>query len=326
LSERVAVISWSRVRTRTRDLATAIDATDHTFRSFEGASALTRIARYVVDSFRTAWFLLRARPTSVVVVSPPFVPVVLVALWARLSGVIYIVDAHPGAWGLKDNHIARAALPAHVWAIRRAAAVCVPSDAIARRAAESGASPIVLYDPPLSGERLSREPPSSRLFTAGLFASDEPFDVIVEVARKLSFEVHAFGPVERSHHQGVKGDRPSNLVLRGFVEGPAYYAEMQKAIVVIALTSEPSSVMRVACEATWLEVPLVVTDSPASRSAFPFAWHCTNDVDAVVDCVHQVLGRESDAVRRTRAGREVLSSAVAAQVERVRAVVHAGRR
>ena len=70
----------------------------------------------------------------------------------------------------------------------------------------------------------------------------------------------------------------------------------------VALTTEPTSVMRAAYEAVYARRGLVVSDWPTLREVFPLAQHRSNDAEALADGVRAALA-EDPAAADDRAGR-----------------------
>jgi len=78
---------------------------------------------------------------------------------------------------------------------------------------------------------------------------------------------------------------PANVSFVGFLDTAAYRREVERADLVVALTTEPGSVMRAAYEAVYAERPLVVSDWPLLRELFPAAVHARNEAESLAAAV-----------------------------------------
>ena len=90
-------------------------------------------------------------------------------------------------------------------------------------------------------------------------------------------------------------DLPPNLHLVGYLGADDYAAEVARAGTVLALTTEPTSIMRAAYEAVYARRPLVVSDWPAGREAFPGAIHVVNRAEDLARGVDEALKTRDDA-------------------------------
>ena len=207
-----------------------------------------------------------------------------------------VLDVHTGAFGLKGD--ARSAN--RLWLLRRcvarADATMVCSAPLAEQVEAWGGRPLVVHEaPPLetvppAGE-VRAEP---RVLVPGYFSHDEPIAEAVGALRLLPGVVFDLcGSTARLPEQ-VLQDAPGEARFHGRVEQEAYVAAIAGADVVLALTSQPESVMRVACEAVWHGRPLVISDWPINRALFPHAVHVANDAPAIAAGVNEALVRHAE--------------------------------
>jgi glycosyltransferase involved in cell wall biosynthesis len=115
------------------------------------------------------------------------------------------------------------------------------------------------------------------VLVVGIFGGDEPVaEVLTAAASVGDVGLRMTGDVGRLA-PGVQASAPDNVSFVGFL-GPAdYRSAVYDAHVVLTLTTEPTSVMRAACEAVFAGRPLIVTDWPVLREFFPHAIHVHND-------------------------------------------------
>ncbi len=167
-------------------------------------------------------------------------------------------------------------------------------------------------------------PPRARpiVLFVGVFADDEPVADVVEAARQLLdvADVHITGDSGRAP-DGLLEQAPANVQFVGFLEPVAYRRALADADVVLALTTEPSSMIRAAYEAIYAERPLVVSDWPALREAFPYAVHVAGDANGIAvglrAALEQLPRLRADAI----AARAQQDQRWAAQVARLREAI-----
>jgi hypothetical protein len=207
-----------------------------------------------------------------------------------------VLDVHTGAFGLKGD--ARSAK--RLWLLRRcvarAAATMVCSAPLAEQVEAWGGRPLVVHEaPPLETVPAAGEVHSEpRILVPGYFSHDEPIAEALQALRLLPGVVFDLcGSVDRLPEQVVQ-DAPSGARFHGRVGQEAYVAAIAGADVVVALTSQPESVMRVACEAVWHRRPLVISDWPINRDLFPHAIHVANDPAAIAAGVNDALVRHAE--------------------------------
>jgi hypothetical protein len=320
---RPGVIAWTTSGARARDLAFALDADVLVLATLGRRGVARTAAGYLLDAVRTLAWLARRRPAAIVVQNPPIIPGVLAVAWGRLTRTAVVLDSHTGSFGLKGDGVARRLLPLHRWLARRATAVLVAADALAAVVDGWGGRPLVLHEPEpadcLPARSTTRERP--RVIYAGLLAPDEPIGAVLAAARLVpGVDVVLCGD-PGARRALLEALAPPNVRLVGFLGPRAYRDAIAGADVVLALTTQPESTMRVACEAVWHRRPLVVSDSPAARTAFPSAVL----VPTTAGGIAAGLERAVAALPALRAGVEPARAAqgvrVAAQLDELRAVL-----
>jgi hypothetical protein len=126
-----------------------------------------------------------------------------------------------------------------------------------------------------------------------VFASDEPVAEVIGAARDLpDVDVVVTGD-PRKAGTGLLDDLPPNVRLTGWLDQAAYAAEVDACDILLALTTEPTSVMRAAYEAGYARRVLVMSDTQTMRELFPEAVCCTNDRDGIAGAL-ALAAREHD--------------------------------
>ena len=253
------------------------------------------LLRYLVSVIQTAAALVRQRPAAVVVVNPPVFPGLVVAAYCRLTGARFLLDSHTGSFGVKGNAIAARSLGITRWLARRSAGVMVTTTSWVAEVQTWGARGLVVHEaPPSWTVEAPRRTSRPQVLFVGVFSSDEPVEQVVAAADLLpEVDLLVTGDVARAP-AGVVAGAGGNVVFTGFLNQQGYRALLETADVVIALTTEPTSVMRAAYEAVYARRGLVVSDWPALREVFPLARHRGHDPASIADGVREALADDPD--------------------------------
>ncbi len=248
--------------------------------------------RYLLSVVDTAVGLVRLRPRSVIVTNPPVFPGVVVAGYAALARVPFLLDSHTSSFGVKGNVVSRRLLGVTRWLARRSNGVMVTVDEYVRLAESWGARGLVVHEaPPVRAfPEVDRRGARPRVLFVGIFGDDEPVAEVFAAAALLpDVDVAVTGDVARCPEH-LRAAAPGNVELVGFLGPRAYAEQVARADVVLALTTEPTSVMRAAYEAVYARRPLVVTDWPTLREVFPYAKAAPNEPAALAGAVRAALG------------------------------------
>ncbi|HEX2027484.1 MAG TPA: glycosyltransferase [Nitriliruptorales bacterium] len=264
--------------------------------------------RYLLSSVGTVVVVVARRPAVVVVTNPPIAAALVTFVAGKLVGSRLVLDSHPGGFGLQDDPLGRWVQPLHRWLVRRVAAVLVTTRELSDLVDSWGGNGIVFHEapPPSVARRPAEEGPSARptVVFAGIFARDEPVEEATRAASlEPRVEMQVTGDVGRAPRQLVRHP-PPNVRLVGFLPQERYVRLLAGADVALVLSTEELSVPRAALEASHLEVPLVVTDGPASRRYFPYAERVRNEAEEIAAAIRRWLAmhpeERASRVRRAR--------------------------
>ena len=325
----VVHVTWQRHAGRAEEIAHALGGRPvHVYLPSLTRRALVPL-RYLLSVLLTAGALVRLRPRSVIVTNPPVFPGLVVAAYSAVTGVPFLLDSHTSSFGVKGNAVSRRLLGVTRWLARRSSGVMVTVEEYVRLVESWGARGLVVHEaPPRRGplavdagdagapaadsSRATAGAPAARagrprvLFVC-VFSDDEPVAEVLEAARLLpDVDVVVTGDVAKCPPE-LRDAAPENVELTGFLDLDAYADQLHRADAVLALTTEPTSIMRAAYEAVYARRPLVVTDWPALREVFPYARPAHNEPEALAAAVRTALA-EDDAARA--------EAALAAQQER----------
>lgn len=293
--QKVLFVAWTRTAGRSQEIAAALGGTAFVTHP-AWLSGRRRVGlRYLVNAGRTVGALLRHRPDVVIVTNPPTAAAVVVWLWAAATGTAFALDSHPSSFGAKDHVTSQRLLPVHRFLARRAVVCMVTTTGWVDVLRGWGAHGVVVHEaPPLWPTDRSATAESGHVLFPGVFAHDEPVAEVVALARlRPEVEFHVTGDTAKCP-PGLADDLPPNVRLVGYLDAQAYEAELRSASAVLALTTEPTSVMRAAYEAVYARRPLVVSDWPAGRAAFPLAVHVQHDAQDLARGIDEALLRGDD--------------------------------
>jgi hypothetical protein len=302
---RVAFVAWTTVPGRSVEMAAALDGDARCFYPVWARS--NAVLRYAVSTVQTAAYLAARRPRAVIATNPPVVPGLVAWLYARLTGGVFVLDSHAGSFGRKGDRMSARLLPVHAWLSRRAELTLVADDSLAALVRTWGGRPLVVHEaPPAWSVAPAGEPDDPlRLLLVTVFADDEPVGAAVEAAKRARVELVLTGDPERCPPAVRVAAERAGARFAGYLRGDAYRRAIEAADVVATLTTEPSSVMRAACEAVYAGRPLVVSDWPALRSAFPYAIHVANDGSAIAHGIERARSEHARLRQLVGAARDV---------------------
>ncbi len=294
----VGFVAWSRVSGREVEIAEALGGQARCFYPWWLGRRASTPLRYAVSAFGTIAYLARHRPRAVIATNPPIFPGLLALAYGRLAGAPVLLDSHPSAFGRKGDRLSARLLPLHAWLTRQVTATLVTTQDWVGQVSAWGGSGQIVHEAP-SGWSQTRPralPARPVVLFAGVFAADEPVAELMEAARRLpAVELQVTGDLRRCP-PALRAVAPENVTFLGFLAGPEYRQAVERADVVLALTTEPTSVMRAAYEAVYAGRPLVVSDWPVLEALFPHAVHVGNHADGIAAGLSEALRRHAELV------------------------------
>ena len=267
-------IAWAPTAPRSQRLAAALGAEMHKVHILGFQRPLIAPLKYPALAV-VSWFLLwRRRPRVVLVQNPPIFLVLMVALYARLTGTGYIIDTHTG--GLMGYKWAWS-VPLHRWLSRQALATIVTNaelrDRLLGRSGGQRFRVLMLGDPPVEWGHSTLPPipvPEARhAVVIATYTSDEPIEEVFAAACQLPDVSFSITGDARRLSAAVRARCPKNVRLTGWLSDADYGKLVCSANVVIALTTRNHTLLCGAWEALYAGQPLVTSDWPVLRLAFP---------------------------------------------------------
>jgi glycosyltransferase involved in cell wall biosynthesis len=286
---RLVYISWAESCSRSDHTARELGGRSYMVYAPIFGSRLSTIAlKYAVQWVRTWRILRRERPDTVIVMTPPVFAALPAWWYAWLYGKQLAFDAHTAAFSMpRWRHLQ--------WLqrllCRSAVTTIVSNEHLAAAVRGAGAHATVVPDIPIEFSRKERFPRPATFTVAAVcsFDEDEPIDAIFEAAAELP-SVRFFmtgnpknlGPERRKR-------MPANVTLTGFLSDEAYGGLLSDADAVLVLTTLDHTMQRGAYEAIYQGTPVIVSDWPILREAFPEgAVHVDNSPPSIVSAVRTI--------------------------------------
>lgn len=225
------------------------------------------LLKYPLLAVRTLRLLWRKKPDLVFVQSPPGLAVLFVALYCRLMGRRYIVDAHSAAMLLP--YWTR---PRWLWAglARGALATIVTNEHFARTIESWGARALIIRDIPTTFPGGGTYPLNGdfNVTVVNTFSDDEPLQEVLEAAREMyGVHFHITGRLSNAD-QNLVASAPDNVTFTDFLSTEQYYALLRGSQAVMCLTLRDNTMQRGACEALSLGKPIITSNWPLLREYF----------------------------------------------------------
>jgi glycosyltransferase involved in cell wall biosynthesis len=286
---RVTYISWAQSCSRSDHTARELGGRSHmVYAARFGSHPATILFKYAVQWIRTARILKREQPDAVFVMTPPVVAALPAFWYAWRRGKQVVLDAHTAAF-LHPRW--RRWQPLQRLLCRRAATTLTHNEHLADRVRAAGGHVTIVPDVPIIfAERGTFDrPPGFVVAAVCSFNYDEPIAEILTAAEALP-DVTFFVTGDPRHlDAGLKSRLPANVRLTGFLSTADYGDLITSANVVLTLTTRDHTMLRGAYEAVYQGTPVIVSDWPLLRDAFPMGGvHVDNTAAAIVRAVWRV--------------------------------------
>ncbi len=269
-----------------------------------GSRAATAGLKYAIQWIRTARILKRERPDAVFVMTPPVIAALPAFWYARRYDKQVVLDAHSAAF---MHPRWRRLLWLQRALCRHAATTLVHNDHVANSVRQAGGHATLVPDVPVEFANLTRfcRPAGFTVAVVCSFNDDEPVREILRAAGTLP-DVSFFMTGD-PHYLDVRlAERlPENVHLTGFLSTAAYGGLLTDADAVMALTTRDHTMLRGAYEAIYQGTPVVISDWPLLRRAFPEgAVHVENTAEAIARGVLEIQGNSEKYCTGARRLRE----------------------
>lgn len=254
-----------------------------------GSRYSTILFKYISQIAKTISVLARRRPRVVFVMAPPVIACLPVWIYCLLTGSRFVIDAHSGAF---DNPLWERLQFLQRFFSRRAITTIVTGEHYRDLVRAWRAEATIVTDVPVCFAEPTpvQLPDCCNLVFVSSFWKDEPTaDLLRAAARFPQIQFHATGDTRRLHPQ-IRDTAPPNVRFTGFLDDSDYVGLIRSATGVIALTTQNHTMQRAAYEAIYLERPVITSDFPILRDAFPIgAIHVEPTEQGISDGIQRFL-------------------------------------
>ena len=300
---RVTYISWAETCSRSDHTARELGGSSHmVYAARFGSHPATIAFKYAAQWMSTSRILRRERPDTVFVMSPPVFAALPAFMYAWRHRKSVVIDAHTAAFLLPRWRSMQ-------WLQRLlckwAATTLVSNDHLAGIVRAGGGHATVVPDVPVVFEKPESFPRPAAFTVAAIcsFDYDEPVGAIFEAASQLPDVKFFMTGNPRKLTPEQRAQIPSNVALTGFLSTPLYGGLLAAADAALVLTTYDHTMLRGAYEAIYQGTPVIISDWPVLREAFPRgAAHVDNSPAAIVSAIRSVR----DSSKAFREGAELL--------------------
>jgi glycosyltransferase involved in cell wall biosynthesis len=292
----VLFVAWGAVAGRSKEIAEALGGSSRCFFPPHGGTRPHVLLRYAAGALATMALLARTRPKVVIVTNPPIVAALIVwpYCWARRAKLV--LDDHPGSFGRQGDRMGTRTLAIHTWLARRATVCLVTAEEWVELVESWGGRAILVHEAPGDWSAAPARPLTGRprVLWVSRFAGDEPLDVVLQAAEQLpELDFDITGRLS-DLPDWARTSAPLNVSFVGFLPAGGYQRLVEQAAVVLALTTEPTSVMRAAYEAVYAGKVLVASDWPLTRKLFPAAVPVANEASAIEEGLRYAVAHHAE--------------------------------
>lgn len=226
--------------------------------------------RYARQWLRTRRLVRERRPDVIIVMQPPVVALLCVAVHARQATIVG--DLHSGVF---SDRRWRWALPLVTYVLRSRGLAIVPNaevaDACSRRRVDAAVVPAGITAAPPRTLGADREHPI--VLVPLTYSFDEPIDSIIEAA---SLVPEARWLLTGKTPSALESAAPTNIEFTGYLDDRTYEDLRLSASVICALTTEESTMQSAGFEALASATPLVTSPTRVLRAYFENAAEYAN--------------------------------------------------
>lgn len=266
----IIYISWQPSCSRSDNTARELGGESYlVYYDFLGSHYGTIAIKYFLQSLKTLALLLRKRPRTVFVMSPPLFAAVPVFVYCKLFRKNYVVDAHTGAF---FDPLWQKVMFLQKFFCRKARFTIVTNPKLGDIVDSWGGRHLVIPDVPVQYPEPSKPgfEAETNIVLVNSFAPDEPLEEFLQAADQFpGIQFHVTGKVNGQVKKIVES-APSNVTFTGFLPDDLYHGLLLAADAVAVLTTRNHTMQRGAYEAVYLGRPVITSDWPVLRHNFPY--------------------------------------------------------
>lgn len=296
MRQKIIFISWQPYCSRSDHIARELGGESYKiYYDFFGSRYSTVLFKYLAQTIKTLWILLKNRPKKVFVMSPPVFANIPVYIYSKIFAGQYVIDAHTGAF--VDAYWQRVQKLQHFFA-RKAKLVSVTNKKLKDIVDALGAKSIIIPDVPVLHPNLESVDlqGSKNIVLINTFAKDEPLENFLEATRNHP-EIMFYITGKLSENGKYNRLNLDNVMFTGFLPDNQYYGLLASADAVAVLTTRDNTMQRGAYEAIYAETPVITSNWDVLRVNFPKG---TVFVDNTVEGISQGINKMIDSLDKLK--------------------------
>ena len=289
-------VTWEK-QIRNRSLSRALGAELHELNCAGG-----RVKRYLTLAIRTIRIVSRSDAKLLFVQNPSLVLALLANIVGRVTGKRVVVDSHNGGLLPLEGQYRTLNLLAN-FIVRISPFTIVSNAALAEHVRRLGGRPLVLPDPLPDLPVLSVEQESDSVVFICTWATDEPYRNVIDAAQTLASnaKIYITGKPPAAILDTL-GAIPDNVALTGYLDDHAFHNLLNRAAVIIDLTTREDCLVCGAYESVALGKPMVLSGTEALRAYFSQgAVFTDNSTSSIADSIASALAQQSELVSQVAA-------------------------
>lgn len=276
-------ISWAEDCSRSDGLAEELGGKSYMIYSpIWGSNPYTILFKYLSQSIKTLWVLLRTRPKVIFVMTPPVIACCVVWLYTRLTGGRYVIDAHTAAFLYP---VWKKTIFLHRFFSGAAATTIVTNRYLEKIVSDWGAPVTLVPDVPILLEKFGLKDLGDgyHMVFVSTFTADEPLETFMAAAARVpNVNFYVTGSIKDCPTE-IYESRPANVRFTDFLSRKEYAQFINSATAAICLTTLDHAMQRGAYEAIYAGTPVVTSNFDFLREEFSQgAVYVDNEIESIV--------------------------------------------
>ncbi len=261
-------IAWKKSCTRSENIAKHFGAQNIFICPFDSdRKVINKIARYIVSVFITFYSLFKNKPDIIFSLNQPPFLIITVYIYSKIFKAKFVLDSHSAAF----NDPKWAWFKFFYGIIASKAFFNINTNLYHKRIVESwGGRSFVIGDVPIN---FTKKYPlysvsENSVAVVASFMFDEPLEEVWQAAKLVpDIDFHITGNYKKANKKLLE-DKPSNIILEGYLSRENYLSLLLACKAVVALTTRDYTMQMGGYEALSLEMPIVTSAWEILRESF----------------------------------------------------------
>ncbi|KAF1688288.1 glycosyltransferase [Pseudoxanthomonas taiwanensis] len=279
---------------------------------------------YLWRLFLTATTVIRHRPSELWIQAPPSFLIYLAVIYKKANKRARVLaDIHNSFLRKKWS-----TMPLLPWCLSQLDAIVVHNNHVKKSYEDtfgSSTNVFVLEDRAIEvGSPARRSNQDESVLFPCSFDEDEPIDIVLAAAKSLpTVRFFITGRPKSGYVRKLAASAPPNVVFTGFISIEEFDSLLERASLVLGLTTRPDVQLSAANEAVSYGKAMVLSDTPTLRELFPGARFVeSTDPDSIRAGIADALQRTDHFEEASRSTLAVKAARWRAQAERLGRVLY----